>query len=85
MWEEGTIVLTGSWLYDGSIKTEVVIQKMPVIYGVRDDEVPSELGNDQYIENYYIWYGTPGTPGVFRAGADANSLLKTPKRKQKRW
>jgi hypothetical protein len=80
VYKEGTIVLRGVWLYARSVETEVVIQKMPVIYGVNDDELPPELSDDQYIENYYIWYGTPGKRGEFRTGGGCELTLEEAKR-----
>jgi hypothetical protein len=62
---EGEIVLSGTWLYDGVVETEVEIRRMTILYGSGDYEDPPEIQYDNEVENYQIRFGMPGTPGEF--------------------
>lgn len=81
MWEEGEVVAVGTWLYDGSVKAEVTIQKMPILFGSGDYQDPPEIREDREVESYYIWFAPAGEPGEFRAGGGAELTLEKAKRR----
>jgi hypothetical protein len=84
MYEIGQVVLTGTWLYDGTVEQHVAIQKMPIIYGSHDHEDPPEVRDDREVENYFVWFDLAGGPGDFRAGGGWELTLDEAKARAER-
>ena len=56
------IVRTGSWLYAGTVKSAVQIERREVHYGTGDYENPAGIREDREEPCYAVWYESP--PGV---------------------
>ena len=54
-----TIVKRGSWLYDGSVPSALVIVRGDVFYGTGDYEDPPEICDDRDVEAFQVWFETP--------------------------
>ena len=59
----GTLVRTGTWLYDDTVPSRVEIWLRPVKYGSGDYEDAPEFQDDQYGEFYEVYYHPPGQIG----------------------
>jgi hypothetical protein len=59
----GTLVRTGTWLYDDTVASRVEIWLRPVKYGSGDYEDPPDVQDDQDGEFYEIYYHPPGQIG----------------------
>jgi len=59
----GTLIRTGTWLYDNTVPSRVEIWLRPVKYGTGDYEDPPEIQDDQYGGFYEIYYHPPGDIG----------------------
>lgn len=78
MFQEGKLVCTGSWLYNG-VKTGVAIQKLSIIFGSGDYKDPAEIREDQEVENYHIWFSTAGDENNFINGGGHELTLEKAK------
>ena len=82
------IIKRGTWLYDGSVRTVVVIARGDVFLGSGDEEDPPELRDDRAMTTFRIWVESPPASGEFPTCAgqyvslqqamDATSKLLTP-------
>ncbi len=59
----GTLIRTGTWLYDDTVPSRVEIWLRPVRYGSGDYEDPPEFADDQYGHFYEVYYHPPGNIG----------------------
>lgn len=64
---DGKIIRTGTWLYAGSVKTDVRLVQQEVTYGTGDDGDSPDLRDDRDEPCYVVWWGVPGEPGVFKS------------------
>lgn len=63
-----SIVVEGTFLYDGEVECDVCIAYSPIRYGSGDYEDPPEIADDLAHDTYYVWYGSTIERGVFSAG-----------------
>ena len=59
----GTLLRTGTWLYDGTVPSRVEVWLRPVKYGTGDYEDPPEIEDDQYGKFYEVYFHPPGNIG----------------------
>ena len=64
----GEVIKEGVCLYDGAVQTDVRIVAHPMTYGSGDYEDPPKFREDQDVPSFWIEWGSPGEPGVFRSG-----------------
>lgn len=60
-----TVVMAGSFLYDGSVECDLRIVRSPVCYGSGDYDDPTETRDDQKRETFYVHYGSTTERGTF--------------------
>ena len=69
MWsEEWPIVKRGSWLYDGTRRSQIRIQQGDVLFGSGDHADPPEYREDREVTCFYVWYESPPGSESYPAG-----------------
>ena len=69
MWhEQWPVVKRGSWLYDGTTRSQILIQQGDILYGSGDYEDPSEYREDRKVTCFYVWYESPPGSKSYPAG-----------------
>lgn len=63
-----TVVMEGSFVYDGTIECDIRIVHSPIRYGSGDYEDPPEIADDVQCDTYYVQYGSTTARGVFTSG-----------------
>ena len=64
-------VRQGTFLYDGRIECDVRVVRSAGRYGTGDHHDEPEVGEDQPLDTYYVWYGSTIERGVFNSGGGA--------------
>ncbi len=73
--ENETVVLEGTFLYDGEVECDIRIVRSPVRYGSGDYEDAAEIRDDVEEETFYIEYGSTTQRGAFNAGGGGYKSL----------
>ena len=63
-----TVVMEGTYIYDGVVECDVCIVNSPIRYGSGDYEDPPEIAKDLECDTYYVWYGSSTARGTFKSG-----------------
>jgi|SRR6188768_3406606 len=58
----GDVVLEGSWLYDGSVQSRVVVHASDIAFGSGDCEDPTEVSDDRDEHCFYVGWFDPTDP-----------------------
>lgn len=69
------VVVTGTFLYAGTIECDLRVVFSPVRYGSGDYEDEHEIANDSVEDTYYVQYGSTTQRGIFNAGGGAYPSL----------
>ena len=70
-----TVVLEGTFLYDGTVVCDLRIVRRPIRFGTGDYEDPPEICDELVQDTFYLEYGSTTQRGVFNAGGGAHSSL----------
>jgi len=70
------VVRTGSFLYAGTVPTEVRIVRKEVTPGSGDLADPPEVRGDRQAPCFVIQWGSPGEPGLSRAASGPHATLE---------
>lgn len=71
-----TLVMEGTFLYDGFIECDVCIVRSPIRYGSGDYEDPPEIYNDLERDTFYVYYGSTTERGRYTAGGGGYPSLE---------
>lgn len=63
-----TLVMEGTFLYDGIVECDVCVARSPIRYGSGDYEDPPEIYNDLERDTFYVYYGSTTERGRYTAG-----------------
>jgi len=74
--DRGELVLEGTWLYAGEVRSRIAIVRRNEWYGSGDDEDPPEVADDREVETFEILYADPQAPTRFIAGGGRYSTLE---------
>ena len=55
-------MLEGTWLYDRSVQSRIVVRTSRIAYGSGDDEDPPEISYDRDERCYYVEWSDPTDP-----------------------
>ncbi len=70
-----TVVMEGTFLYDGKVECDLRIVCSAIRYGSGDYEAPPEIANDVEKTTFYIEFGSTTQRGVFNARGGACDSL----------
>ena len=69
------VLLTGTFLYAGTIECDLRIVFSAVCYGSGDHEDTADIGEDVEVDTYYVQFGSTAQRGVFSAGGAGYASL----------
>lgn len=69
------VALSGSWLYGGSARAQILIVRRPTRFGTGDHEDPPNIANDQDMEAFEVLYGSPADANQPSAGGGVYATL----------
>lgn len=64
----GTVVKSGTFLYNGITECDLCIILSPIRYGTGDCDDPPHIANDTEEKTYYLYFGSTTERGKFNAG-----------------
>lgn len=71
-----TVVMEGTFLYDGKVECDIRIVRSAVRFGSGDYEDPPEIASDNEKTTFYIQFGSTTQRDIFNAGGKACDTLE---------
>jgi hypothetical protein len=75
MFTEAPVVLSGTFIYGGTVECDVRIVHSPVRFGSGDQDDHADIRDDVETPTFYVEYGSTTQRGVFTAGGGGHSSL----------
>lgn len=84
-----TIIKRGSWLYDGSVWSRLILVRADAFVGSGDEADAPEICNERKVKTFRVWFESPPGSGDFptasrqylseqEAMEDLNKVLPSP-------